>query len=100
MGDQFFGKCTSFLRPHIQYIQKLAKKCQVCHKMGVPNFGKVYIIFTSSHTLYLEVGEKIPDMPQNGGSIFWKAYIIFMSSHTIYSEVGEKIPGLPQNGGT
>ena len=47
MGDQFFRKCASFLRLQIHYIQKLAKKYQVCHKMGVPDFGEAYIIFTS-----------------------------------------------------
>ena len=53
----------------------------------------------SAYTLCLEVGEKIPGMPQNEGLNSWRVYIIFTSSHTIYLEVGEKNTRIATKGG-
>ena len=36
--DQLLGECISFLRLHIQHNLKLAKRYQICQKMGYPIF--------------------------------------------------------------
>ena len=59
MEGSDLGEHTSFLRPHTNTLHSGRQKNI---GDGGFSFGGVYIIFASTHTLYIVVSEKISEM--------------------------------------